>query len=198
MVTPPAAPDEATARAWMSTFIQCLLEGQQRKWMTGLRVDANFNLLALTLNYSLATWRNDRSVNRDERVFFRRLVTAYPYLTRADQEVFFEDLPAAGLACCLQTKGIALSWASNTAWEAQSLRVNLLSLSTEESIVASIEEVRNIAKPGHWQIHAEAIREGFIEEIQTGVQLVDLAGRAFRHIEFCPCSCFTDRANDRQ
>jgi hypothetical protein len=141
--------------------------------------------LELCFGYGITEWGNDQRVNRDERIFFRRLVTAYPYLTRGDQEVFLGRWSSLGLACCIVCDGLALSWASNEVWDNAVLPVRIESLGTDGLIATDGGEVKNIAKVDHWQRHAKSIRTKLIEEIQSGEQLMANAPRAFPHLEFC-------------
>ena len=153
--------------------------------MSELRVAEDFRLLELCSGYGITDWGNDQRVNRDERVFFSRLATAYPYLTRSDLEVFFDRCSSLGLACCIACDGLALSWASNEVWSNAVLPVRIELLGTDGLIAADAGEVKNIAKVDHWQRHAKSIRTKLIEEIQTGEQLMTNAPRAFPHLEFC-------------
>lgn len=181
----PAATNVGEARAWMSILVECLRKGRSLKWMSDLRVAEDFRLIELSLGYRLADWVVDQSVNRDERVFVSRLATSYPYLTRADQEVFFGGCSSAGLACCIVSNGLALSWVSNEVWDNSVVPVQVESLRADALIARDGTEIRNIARVDHWQLHAESIRTALIDEIQTGEGLVLNASRVFPHLEFC-------------
>ncbi len=181
----PAAPNVGTAEAWMSILVTCMREGRTLKWMSELIVAEDFRLMELSLGYRIADWVIDQRINRDERVFFSRLATRSPYLTRADQEVFFGGCSSAGLACCVACESFALSWASNGVWDNAVLPVLVESLGTDGQITADTGEVRNIAQADHWQHHAESIRKKLIDEIRTGEELVVNASRDFPHLEFC-------------
>jgi hypothetical protein len=181
----PAAPNFGAAKAWMSILVDCLLAGRNLKWMSELIVSEDFRSLELSLGYEISDWVIDQRIDRDERVFFSRLVTRYPYLTRADQEVFFGRCSSAGLACCIVCDGLALSLASNEVWDNAMLPILVESLGANGLIAADAGVVRNIAQVDHWQRHAETIRKTLIHEIQTGEELVANASRAFPHLEFC-------------
>ncbi len=65
------APDIPTARQWMTELIQTLRTATSSGVKRVVRTQDDMNSIQLAPEYPLAKWRNDPTVNREERSFFR-------------------------------------------------------------------------------------------------------------------------------
>src|SRR5438128_805917 len=85
------------ARVGMSQFIRTMVAATSKGIPSSLRTSVVIHAASLAPQYLLAQWRNDNDVNRDERSYFRSLVTKHPLLMEID-DAARED--ALGLTDC--------------------------------------------------------------------------------------------------
>ena len=177
-------PDANTARIVLSGFVQCISEGLRRRLIVALRTDESFPWLDLAPGYSLAHWRNDSRVNRDERALFRSFLTATPYLSDTDKDIQFRQTRAAGLSSCRVRDAIAISLDSEDIWNCISLPAQLLTLSEDGELRSTMIEVRNVTRIEHWDSHAEWIRAKLLSDVTTGAKLLEHATVLFPNLRF--------------
>ena len=181
----PAADDVVTSRHLMDQFLRCFRLGLSRKWVDGLRVDDSFSFLELSSGYSLFDWRNDPAVNRDERIFFKRLVTATPYLKHTESEILFAGLPAYGMSSCVHKNGLVLSWASDEPWRAPEVNAICRRLQENGDLLNEGIYIRQVSTEDHWSSHADWVRQALIDTIRIGTDILEAAKRLYPHLEFC-------------
>ena len=173
---------ENSARKVMSDLIRCVSEGMRRRLICRLRTDAHFATADIAPQYSLAQWRNDQRVNRDERALFRSFITASPYLTAPEQEVTFHGVVAAGLASCALGNSVAISANSDDLWNTPQLDATMLALEEDGSVSSNPLNVRNVAALNHWNEHAEWSMIKQRTEIRSGPDLIRKAAHLFQHL----------------
>lgn len=189
----PAAPDVRTARLWMTDFVDCIRIATSNRWTKGIRTEEPFLNTELSPGYSLPQWRNDKEVNRDETVFFKRVATQSPYLEGAPEgaiddshrmEILFQGQSAHGLLATLLFNGVALNLKSSNVWSAPELPIEIHEL-TDMGVEVRQSKLRQVAVPEHWESHAEWLRGNRRAEIQNGADLIDKLPLLFDHIEIC-------------
>lgn len=191
---PPAAQDTHTARHWMTDFVSCIRIASQKGWVKGIRTKESFVSVELSPGYSLYQWRNDKAVDRDERLYFKRIITYSPYLVGAHKEVqeqtvvsevYVGDRPARGLQAALLMHGIALSWGSAEVWVSARLAAILSELRSGGEIVNSTIEIPNVSMDKHWGQHKDLITFAQLSGIADGPSLLKRIEDSFEHIELC-------------
>ena len=65
------ADDIPTARQWMSELIQTMREAIQMGIKRELRTSEDLNFCSLANQYTIAKWRNDENVEKEENIFIR-------------------------------------------------------------------------------------------------------------------------------
>lgn len=71
--------DISTARKLMSELIQTLFQAKSLGVRPILRTHSNINNIELVCDYPIASWRNDKIVDLEERRFFRSLTLKAPF-----------------------------------------------------------------------------------------------------------------------
>ena len=173
---------EISARKVMSDLVRCVSEGMRLAIIGRLRTDAHFATAEIAPQYSLAQWRNDQRVNRDERTLFRSFITASPYLTAPEQEVTFHGVAAAGLASCAVDNSVSISANSDELWNTPQLEAIMLALEEDGSVSSNPLNVRNVAALDHWNEHAEWSMIKQRTEIKSGPDLIRTAAYLFQHL----------------
>lgn len=189
-----AAPDVYTARTWMSQFIINIRAARQVGFGSSIRTERGFSTLELAPSYSMLQWRNDRDVNRDERLFLSNLVAKSPHLegalnevleTAGRTEVRIAGLASSGLLAALLLDAIAVSWQSHNIWKPPLLRADFTQLSMQGELVEQVVEIRHASAPEHWQHHDSWIERGQRTALTNGEELWGRAARFFPYLEFC-------------
>lgn len=189
------APDRATVRVWMSTFVETLKTAVEHK-ITQLRIHNNFNAFMLSPNYPMNAWFNDNHVSRDERDFVLSYATQYPVIQpydadfRNDEKVFegrFAGDIAKGLGFTYLLGGLAFSILSESCWDTASLDIDWLEWEPEsQCFVESCQTLRHISRSRHVSVdHVHWIENRIRTGVRTGVDLIQRANTLFPNLVFC-------------
>ncbi len=191
------APNVHTAREWMSSFVQTIRVASVRRWIQGLRTDEMFVNVQLCEGYSLPHWRNDQEVNRDERAFFRRVVTNYPYLNGVEPATIdkghgldaeYRGMRCSGLLSAILLDGMGISLRSAVPWHASQLTIQLSRLDPNGAIEASEAKLVHVSSPEQWTDHAEWVKQKLVSHLGNGTEVLRMAGDIFPRLEFCGSS----------
>lgn len=193
-VTP--AHDHEIGRQWMEEFVATLRKTRSIGMSGGLRVPRRFHEILLAPDYPIGRWAGDRSVDRDQREFFRVVVTKAPYLEElmTDNlkssyelaEFTCEGRPSLGLAVAFLLDSLGISLSSSSLWRASNIRLRVVSI--DASTVELLDEystVRNASTPAHLAEHSSWISKRRIEDIRDGQDLWERRASLFRSLNFC-------------
>ncbi len=200
------APDKAEACRRMSEFIATLTTATGiYKLKRTLRVkDEQLNDLKLAHDYPLAKWRNDKSVAREEQLFFRRLTLKHPILVEhADKEDVAlvmdcrwrgkPDKPAIGLQAALLLNTLAISIPSSLDWNTAYVEVVVRELDTDGKwLPERTEHVCHAGARKHLKELAswitqrrKAEKDLELQSIQTSAELWEQRRTLYPSLEFC-------------
>src|SRR5437660_19555 len=188
-----AAPDVYTARAWMTQFTGTMRAARQMGFRT-VRTEQGFAALELSPQYSMPQWRNDRGVNRDERVFLSSMIAKSPYLdgvldeiaeAAKRAEVLIYGSPSAGLLAAWLLDAIAISWPSHEIWRSHSLVVEFRQIGLDGELEQRDVDIRHVSDPEHWAAHSEWVEQKKKSLLTNGLELWAKAQEFFPHLEFC-------------
>lgn len=158
--------DISTARILMSELIQTLIQAR-KLGVKILRTDRDLNYIELTPNYPIASWRNDREVDREERRFFRSLITKVPLWSDVTEEirskfdlseVWHQGKLAEGLRFALISDYLAISLLSQPQWDTDFLELQLTELDENEELIYQSEQIAHASRSSHVKQHTEWIK----------------------------------------
>ena len=152
-----------TAQQWMNQLIQTI-RAAQKLGISTLRTHTDLNRAILTENYSIAQWRNDKTVDREVQRFFKSLQTKSPFIdrltevdlkTRTDlSEFFHNDTPVLGLGIAFLLDALAISFPSATEWQVHNLQIHHSFLDPDtDKIQTQTIDCPHASHPDHLIIH---------------------------------------------
>lgn len=149
------ADDVHEAQRRMSTFVRTY---RQLTTRVRLRTDDELSGLELALDYPLARWRNDESVDKEERSYFRTIVHRSPPLVDLpDQqeeagatEAWLEGVRSQSCLAAYLASGLMLSFdADPPRWDRRELVIEVDALDQQLEIVRVPVELPHASQPGH-------------------------------------------------
>ena len=188
--------DKFQARELMSNLIDTLREAIKSGVKSILRTNEDLNYIELLPEYSIAKWRNDREVDRDERNFLILLATKSPYNIDTSPEiksqfdladVSFNGQKSEGLRFAAITQSIAISLASSPEWDKFTLLLDLEEIEPDGEIIRSTIEIKHASSTRHIEEITPWIREQISSYIDDGRQLWLERSKLFDRIDFCDC-----------
>ncbi len=157
------------ARRWIGGLTDTLLALKSHGITVPLRGIAGLHILPLAGDYPIAKWLNDPAVSREYRTYLRSRLTQAPTLRSEDAlqseddldiwEFRFNGQSAIGLGAAYRLDGIAVSFLSDSIWDASRLAVEVSRLGAEEEVVEASETIRHAATPRHIHDHADWIAD---------------------------------------
>ena len=192
----PAA-DEQTARQLMSELISTVRQATITGVKRVLRTADDINTIELAPGYPVARWRNDNTVDLEERRFFRTLTTKAPFwsdvaeVIKSDfdlSDVFHQGEETKGLCFALVSDALPVSLNSDTRWNCSRLVLAVTRLEDEELIDEHLEIV-HASRRNHVQEHADWIKNRIQITVSDGVELWNCKRELFPSLEFCDPVC---------
>jgi hypothetical protein len=172
------------------TLIAAIHAGAERALRSLLPIDA----VELAPGYSVAQWRNDPHVEREQRSFLRSLSSKAPFLTatddativdRSDRSEFrFEGRIASGLGAAFILDALSVSLASEGCWDRDRLPVTFLYLEDSEELSEESVEVLHACRPEHSRAHRDWL-SGRTELVRNGKELWERREQLFPSLCFC-------------
>ncbi|NES04047.1 MAG: hypothetical protein F6K22_15130 [Okeania sp. SIO2F4] len=159
--------DIFTAQKLMSELIQTLRQAKSLGVKPILRTHSNINNIELVCDYPIASWRNDKIVDLEERRFFRSLILKAPFCEDALQEIKDKfDLSevrhqgklADGLRFALITNSLAVSLFSDIQWDTNFLELQVTELDENEQLTDYSEKIVHASRSSHVKQHTEWIK----------------------------------------
>jgi hypothetical protein len=185
--------DIRTAREMMSSFIQTVIAAR-KKGITAFRAHADLNNELLAPDYPVNRWRNDREVNPDERRYFGRLQTKYPYLVGykelADKNQLYsftyEESRADGLGAAYHLEALSISFRSHERWHVS--RINLVAEwmdEEDEGIRTENISINHVSCTDHITEHESWITERCRASIRSGTDMWNRRTDLWSSLIFC-------------
>jgi hypothetical protein len=172
--------DRQHAREVMRNFIATLRETARFPSIRPqLRTQHGYMEDRLAEGYTVAQWRNDDEVNRDEQRFLRlRATIAYSLEDdlSADtiSEVTLNGRAGFGLAATWLLDGICISLASREVWNRSLLQAEVTRVSADDTGVDQAE-LRHAAAPSHFVDHEDWLQRTQKTLLRTGADLIGQA-----------------------
>lgn len=193
------APDEQTARDWMSIFAQSLKKAQEHN-IRSFRTDFLFSQIELTEGYPIEKWFNDTAVDEPTREFIRDITSTFqlinPFLSDQsdDDEVvkrsnrlvgtYHGDF-ATGLTYAYMLEGIAISIPSHTKWDTHHLTLDILEEQDGQPDIERHVTVLHAANSTHFPPHSDWIAERLRYSVGNGSVLLNKLAQWYPHLVFC-------------
>ncbi|WP_293144409.1 hypothetical protein [Okeania sp. SIO3I5] len=190
--------DISTARKLMSELIQTLRKAKSLGVKPILRTHSNINNIELVCNYPIASWRNDKIVDLEERRFFRSLILKAPFSEDALQEikdkfdlseVWHQGKLADGLRFALISDSLAVSLLSKTQWDTDFLELQITEVDKNEELTDYSEKIVHASRSSHVKQHIEWIKNRIENQLfdrqVDGETLWERREEFFPHLIFC-------------
>ena len=191
--------DISTARKLMSELIKTLRQAKSLGVKSILRTHSNINNIELVCDYPIASWRNDKIVDLEERRFFRSLTLKAPFCEDVVAEIKdkFDDLSevqhqgtlAEGLRFALISDSLAVSLLSEPKWDTDFLDIQVIELDENEELIDQSEKIVHASRISHVKQHTEWIKNSienklFAEQVD-GEVLWERRQEFFPNLIFC-------------
>jgi hypothetical protein len=190
----PAA-DIPTAQQWMSDFLATIRTATAQGVKKVIRTQSGFQSTMLAPDYPVARWRNDNTVDREARLFFKTLISKAPFLADV-LDVKLEDnvdlsefkhkgIQASGLGIAYLLEILALSVASEECWDFNRLELELRQLDENGELIDEIVEIVHASCSNHVEEHAAWIQNRIRIGVINGSDLWNRREELFPNLEFC-------------
>lgn len=189
----PAA-DIPTAQKFMSELIatvrQATVSGVKRE----LRTYDEINTIELAPGYTVVHWRNDPTVNREERGFFRTLISKFPLWIDVAEEikdnfdlsqVWHQGEEAKGLGFAIVIDALAVSLPSEARWDRSRLELEVRRFDENENLIDEQLEIIHASRSHHVQEHSDWINNRIRSTVVSGLELWNRKDELFPSLIFC-------------
>jgi hypothetical protein len=187
-----AASDVATAQATAQQYVLTIMAAVRRGLPRNLRIPEDFYARQLAPAYF---WRNflaDKRVDVDVRRYFRSLTTRSPFLRDlpemdtafAGMDCYCSSQTALGLKAAYVADGLALSMATQEAWDRASIVCEIHEI-VDEEISCRAETVHHASSTQHVELHSDWIRTRMQMVVASGKQLWQRRGEFFPKLDWC-------------
>lgn len=183
------------ARAWMSELIKTSAFAASHGVARVLHSEPNVHSLSIADGYPLARWRNDEEVPREERQYFRSLITKSPLLmleledgegeSSLPRDYLFDNQAAKGLGFAFEGNRIAISVQSKPVWNKSILELIVQSLSVDGDLEISNGKVHHASNRSHITESLRWIKRYTNSKLSSGSDLVRRRGELIPSLEFC-------------
>ncbi|HRB81194.1 MAG TPA: hypothetical protein PK614_02935 [Nitrospira sp.] len=183
------------ARAWMSELIKTSSFAASHGVARVLHSEPNVHSLNIADGYPLARWRNDEDVPREERQYFRSLITKSPLVmveledgegeSSLPPEYLFDNQAAKGLGFAFEGNRVAISLQSKPDWNKSILEIIVQSLSADGDLEISNGKVHHASHRSHITENLGWIKRYTTSKLSSGRDLVRRRGELLPSLEFC-------------
>ncbi len=189
----PAA-DIPTAQQLMSELISTVRQATSTGVKRVLRTSDEINIIELAPSYPVARWRNDPTVDREQRSFFRTLTAKAPFWTDVAEEiknnfdlsqVWHQGEEARGLGFAVVIDALAVSLISETRWDCSRLELEIRRLDENEDLIDERLELSHVSRSSHVQEHTAWINNRIRSRVLDGLELWNRKDELFPNLIFC-------------
>lgn len=183
-----------TGRKWMEGLIQ-LYRKAGTMGFKELKTTDNFLTFPLAPAYQLNDWLYDQTVDHDTRMLVKTKVSKSPFIEqlveRKDSEnnrlyeFKYKGREAVGLGAAYLFDSIAVSFANSGEWDDYSLELHVTTISEDNRVNESIENVHHASKPAHLDLLTQWIIKRKRADIPNGKLLWLKRKEFFPHLIFC-------------
>ncbi|MEO8890013.1 MAG: hypothetical protein ABI417_00510, partial [Coleofasciculaceae cyanobacterium] len=182
------------AQQWMSELISTVRQATTNGVKRVLRTSDDINTIELAPNYSVARWRNDQTVNREERSFFRTLTSKAPFWTDVTEkikndfdlsEVWHQGEQAGGLGFAVVIDALTVSLISKSCWDCSHLELEVRRLDENEDLIDERLEIVHASRSNHIQQHTSWINNRIRSKVTDGLELWSRKDELFPNLILC-------------
>lgn len=189
----PAA-DIPKAQQLMSELISTVRQATANGVKRVLRTSDDINTIELAPGYPVARWRNDSTVNREERSFFRTLTAKAPFWTDVAEkikndfdlsQVWHQGEEAKGLGFAVVIDALTVSVISKACWDCTRLELEVRRLDENEDLIEERLEIVHASRSNHVQEHADWINNRIRSKVRDGLELWNRKDELFPNLILC-------------
>jgi putative addiction module killer protein len=158
-----------TAQQWMSQLIQTI-RAAQKLGVTTVRTHSDLNSAFLAADYSIAQWRNDRTVDREVQRFFKSLQTKSPFIDPLTEpelqgqanlsDFSHNEFPVIGLGVAILLNALSISLPAAPEWQEPYLQIHHSFLDPDTDEIQSQRcDCPHASQPEHLELHKSWIEE---------------------------------------
>lgn len=186
--------DIPTAQQLMSDLISTVRQATSSGVKRVLRTSDEINTIELAPGYPVARWRNDPTVNREERSFFRTLTAKAPFWTDVSEtikndfdlsEVWYQGEQAKGLGFAIIIDALTVSLISKACWDCNRLELEVRRLDEHENLIDERLEIVHASRSNHVQEHTNWINNRIRSKVSDGLDLWTRKDELFPNLIFC-------------
>jgi hypothetical protein len=189
------AQDIHIARQRMSNLLRIMRIAIQSVVNRVLRTHENFYAESLASGYSIANWRNDPNIDREEQRYFRSLTTKAPYWFDIRQpeiesnfhlsEFQHNGVAAHGLGFAYLIEAIAVSLCSEAQWNVSHVEIEASRLGDDENVFTEQVTVVHASRIEHVRVHTTWIQDRLRTSVRDGADLWQRREGLFASLCFC-------------
>jgi hypothetical protein len=187
--------DMYMARQQMSNLLSMMRMATKSGVNRVLRTHENFYAEQLAPGYSIANWRNDADVDREERRYFRSLTTKAPYWSDLQEpgikdnfdlsEFRHRSVRADGLGFAYLIEALAVSLCSGEQWDVAHLELEASYLGGDTNVSTEQVTVVHASRVDHVLEHTIWIDDRLRTSVRDGVDLWARRDSLFPSLQFC-------------
>ena len=154
-------------------------------------LDTNYNGIYLAPDYNIAKWRNDPSVDREEKRIFRSLMNKsliYQKESMAEDEVHIDGQTSRGALLAYLNEDCLISFDSDDKWKMDNISAKLLWLG-ENDIEEKQINLPNVSDENTVQSFEEKYSKNLMDtlrdKIVVGEDILKNASQMFSNLVFC-------------
>ncbi len=189
----PPADDLAAGKIRAEQYVLTMRQATSRGIGRALQIPYDFWSTQLSSGYHLYNWRNDTSVERENRQFLVALATKMPYLADeaflssrwAELDCLWQTEKSLGLKAAYVSDGLALSLQSNSEWDRHEICCEIQAV-TDSNIQCWTEKIHHASSPEHIKLQTSWILQRIQNTFRDGKDLWKRIGELFPLLDFCP------------
>ncbi|RKI41924.1 hypothetical protein D7V86_08190 [bacterium D16-51] len=154
-------------------------------------LDTNYNGIYLASGYNISKWRNDPSVDMDEKRLFRSLINRSLVYHKEDveeEEVHIDGQDSKGALLAYLNEDCLISFDTNNKWKTDTIYAKLLWLG-EEDVEEKYIKLPNIVDEdtvcSFEQKYFDKLADDLREKIVVGEDILKNAAQVFSSLIFC-------------
>jgi hypothetical protein len=204
----PKAQDSESGKRRLTQFIKTVVTATSNGASKSIRSINNLHFVEVAPGYHFSQWRNDPTVDIEEKRFFKSLVTKSPVLEEQElatfpnyhlTEVSFKKQPSNGLRACYFLDALALSFISSDLWNVDCLEVEIDELKTPKvkdkdncqlskpdlEVLKEFSTIKHASSEAHINGHKAWFQTKKRIAILSGNVLWNQKETIFPHLRFC-------------
>lgn len=183
--------DEREGKRVMSEFIDTYALASRILKNDRVLLDTNYNGIYLAKNYNIGRWRNDSSVDREQKRIFRSLLNKsliYENPVKGEDEIKIEGRTAQGALYAYLNKDCLISFTPDAKWTSDTIYADYIELDEEDirETEVAIPNVANRDTVNSFQRkYKNLLLDDSLDAINVGEDILTHAEDIFANLIFC-------------